>query len=128
MEFAAHEFMFVSIYGSSALVDLGRYFSFLIHTKSVGLLGRGISSSQGRYLHTEQRKYRINAHRHPYLEWDSNPRSQRSSGRRRFMPKGASTLLVLVLFLARLVLVWRLVWLLLVLVILRPHYFSCSPG
>jgi hypothetical protein len=24
--------------------------------------------------------------RHPYLKWDSNPRSQRSSGRRRFMP------------------------------------------
>jgi hypothetical protein len=35
--------------------------------------------------------------------------------------KGASTLLVLVL-------VGRLVWLLLVLVNLRPHYFSCSPG
>jgi hypothetical protein len=42
--------------------------------------------------------------------------------------KGASTLLVLVLVLARLVLVGRLVWLLLVLVNLRPHYFSCSPG
>jgi hypothetical protein len=42
--------------------------------------------------------------------------------------KGASTLLVLVLVLARLVLVGRLVWLLLVLVTLRPHYFSCSPG
>jgi hypothetical protein len=36
--------------------------------------------------------------------------------------KGASTLLVFVL--ARLVLVRRLVWLLLVLVNLRPHYFS----
>jgi hypothetical protein len=39
--------------------------------------------------------------------------------------KGPSTLLVLLL--ARLVLVGRLVWLLLVLVNLRPHYFSCSP-
>jgi hypothetical protein len=29
---------------------------------SVGLLGRGISPSQGRYLHTEQHKRRINAH------------------------------------------------------------------
>jgi hypothetical protein len=37
----------------------------------VGLLGRGISPSQGRYLHTEQHKRRINAHRHPCLEWDS---------------------------------------------------------
>jgi hypothetical protein len=36
--------------------------------------------------------------------------------------KGPSTLLVLVLVLARLVLVGRLVWLLLVLVNLRPHY------
>jgi hypothetical protein len=35
---------------------------------------------------------------------------------------------VLVLVLARLVLVGRLVWLLLVLVNLRRHYFSCSPG
>jgi hypothetical protein len=42
--------------------------------------------------------------------------------------QGASTLLVLVLLLARLVLVGRLVWLLFVLVNLRPHYFSCSPG
>jgi RsiW-degrading membrane proteinase PrsW (M82 family) len=38
--------------------------------------------------------------------------------------KGASTLVVL----ARLVLIGRLVWLLLVLVNLRPHYFSCLPG
>jgi hypothetical protein len=29
------------IYGSTALVDLGRFFSFLIYTQSVGLLGRG---------------------------------------------------------------------------------------
>jgi hypothetical protein len=29
---------------------------------------------------------RINAHRHPCVEWDSNPRSQRSSWRREFMP------------------------------------------
>jgi hypothetical protein len=42
--------------------------------------------------------------------------------------KGASTLLVLVLVLARLVLIRRLVWLLLVFVNLRPYYFSCSPG
>jgi hypothetical protein len=28
-------------------------FCFLIFTRSVGLLGRGISQSQGRYLHTQ---------------------------------------------------------------------------
>jgi hypothetical protein len=43
--------IYLSIYGSTALVDLGRFFSFLIYTQSVGLLGRGISPSQGRYLH-----------------------------------------------------------------------------
>jgi hypothetical protein len=37
-------------------------------------------------LHAEQHKHRINAHRHPCLEWDSNPRSQCSSGRSRCMP------------------------------------------
>jgi hypothetical protein len=63
----------VSIYGSTALADLGRFFSLLIYTQSVGLLGRGISPSQGRYLHTEQHKHIIHAHRHPCLERDSNP-------------------------------------------------------
>jgi hypothetical protein len=37
-----------------------RFFSFLLYTQSVGLLGWGISPSQGRYLHTEQHKHRIN--------------------------------------------------------------------
>jgi hypothetical protein len=37
----------LSIYGWTALVDLGRVFSFLICTQPVGLLGRGISPSQG---------------------------------------------------------------------------------
>jgi hypothetical protein len=67
----------IPIYGSTALVDLSRFLSFLIYIQSVGLLGRGISPSQGLYLHTEQQKHRINAHRHPCLEWDSNPRPQR---------------------------------------------------
>jgi hypothetical protein len=43
-----------------------------LFTQTVGLLGRGISPSQGRYLHT-------GPHKHPCLEWDSKPRSQRSS-------------------------------------------------
>jgi hypothetical protein len=68
------------------LLNLGRFFSVLIHTQSVRLLERGISPSQGRYLHKEQHKHRINAYRYPCLEWDSNPRSQCSSGRKRFMP------------------------------------------
>jgi hypothetical protein len=32
------------------------------YTHSVGLLGRGISPSQGRYLHREQHKHRTNSH------------------------------------------------------------------
>jgi hypothetical protein len=46
--------MGTSIYGFTALVDLSRFFSFLTYTQSAGLLGRGISPLQGRYLHTKQ--------------------------------------------------------------------------
>jgi hypothetical protein len=53
------------------------------YTQSIGLLGRGISPSQG--LYTGQHKHRINAHRYPCLGWDSNPQSQRSSERREFI-------------------------------------------
>jgi hypothetical protein len=84
----------LSIYGSRALCwGLCRFFSFLSHTQSVRLLGRGISPSQGRYLHTGQNKHRINAHRYPFVEWDSNPRSQCLSGRNSFFrPHGHSNL------------------------------------
>jgi hypothetical protein len=44
---------------------------FLNIAHSVGLLGRRISPSQGPYL----------TQTHPCLEWESNPRSQCSSGR-----------------------------------------------
>jgi hypothetical protein len=44
------------IYGSTALLKLSSFFSFLIYTQSIALLGRGISLSQDRYLHTEQHK------------------------------------------------------------------------
>jgi hypothetical protein len=40
-------------------------FQFLILLQSVGLLGRGSSPSQGRYLHTGQHKHGINKHRRP---------------------------------------------------------------
>jgi hypothetical protein len=68
-------------------------FQFLdLFTQSVGLLGRGISPLQGRYLHTGQHKHRINAYRHPCLKWDSNPRSQSLSERRQFMYQSARPL------------------------------------
>jgi hypothetical protein len=44
--------VYLSVYDSTALVDLGCFFSFLIYTQSVELLGPGNSPSQGRYLHT----------------------------------------------------------------------------
>jgi hypothetical protein len=50
----------LNYFGSTAFVDLGRFFSFLIYTQSVGLLRREISPSQDRYLHTEQ--HRQNKH------------------------------------------------------------------
>jgi hypothetical protein len=79
--------MYVSMYLSTAvcwtLPAFSVYWSF---TQSVGLLRRGISPPQGRYLHTGQYEQRINAHRHPCLKWDSNPRSQCLNGRRPFMP------------------------------------------
>jgi hypothetical protein len=48
--------IYLPIHGSTALVELGRLFSFLIYTQSVGLFGRGISQSEGRYPHSEQNK------------------------------------------------------------------------
>jgi hypothetical protein len=51
---------------------------FLNLKQSVGLLGWGISPSQGHYLN----KHRINGDKYACLEWDSNLRSQCSSGRK----------------------------------------------
>jgi hypothetical protein len=76
--------IYISTYLPMALRPLC-FFTFLIYTQSVGILGRGISPSQGRYLHTEQHKCRINAYRYPCLEWDWSKRSPCPSGWRRFM-------------------------------------------
>jgi hypothetical protein len=57
-------------FGNLSLVSLSMALQPCTH--SVGYLGRGISLSQGRYLHTEQHEHRLNAQRHPCLEWDSN--------------------------------------------------------
>jgi hypothetical protein len=56
--------IYLSIYLSTALVDLGSFFNFwILYTAGMAPL-TGTSPSQGRYLHTEQQKHRINAHRH----------------------------------------------------------------
>jgi hypothetical protein len=43
------------------------FFSIYLYLfiQSIELLGWGISQSQGRYLHTEQHKHRINAQEQP---------------------------------------------------------------
>jgi hypothetical protein len=47
----------------STLLGPGLFLSFVIFfTQTVGLLGRVISPSQGRYLHTGQHEHKINAH------------------------------------------------------------------
>jgi hypothetical protein len=86
MDLTQNIILWTFFYGCTDLWPLATFSGSLSYTQSVGLLGRGISPSQGRYLHTEQQKHRINAHRHPCLEWYSNPRSQCLRGRRRFKP------------------------------------------
>jgi hypothetical protein len=68
---------YLPIYGSTALVDLVRFFNQFLNLYTVGRNPwMGISPSQGRYLHTGQQKNRINEHRNSCLEWNSNPRFQ----------------------------------------------------
>jgi hypothetical protein len=45
------------------MLGLGHFFSFLILYTVDRTPWTGIGPSQGRYLHTEQHKHRINAHR-----------------------------------------------------------------
>jgi hypothetical protein len=59
-----HHNSFIHLCLCGPLLDLGRFFSFLIYTQSVGLLGQGISPPQSRCLHTGQHKHRINADIH----------------------------------------------------------------
>jgi hypothetical protein len=71
---------YLSMYGSTILVDLCRFLSFLI------LVGR-TPSTGGQPVARPPPTHRIKAHRHPCLELDSNLGSQCSSGRRQFMPQ-----------------------------------------
>jgi hypothetical protein len=78
---------YIYIYGSTVLLlDFGRYFNFLILCITGRTPCTGMSPSQGRYLHTEQHKHRIDAKRHPCFEWSSNQRPQHLRKRRQFMP------------------------------------------
>jgi hypothetical protein len=59
----SYSFRFIHQLLYSPLLGPGLFFSSVIFsTQTVGLLGRVINPSQGRYLHTGQHKHRINAH------------------------------------------------------------------
>jgi hypothetical protein len=73
---------------SIPLLDLGRFFSFLIlytvgRTPWTGDQPIASSLSTPRTTETENKRTQ---YRHPGHEWDSNPRSQLSSEREQFMP------------------------------------------
>jgi hypothetical protein len=68
------------------LLDRYRFFSFLI-LFTVGRTPWTGDQLVARPLpYIGQHKHRINANKHPCLEWDSKPRSQCSSKRRQLMP------------------------------------------
>jgi hypothetical protein len=69
-----HSFIhsFIHHWFYNPLLGPGLFFSFvIIFAQTVGLLGRVISPSQGRYLYTGQHKQNKRTHRHPCLEWDN---------------------------------------------------------
>jgi hypothetical protein len=70
------------------LLDFGRLFGFLF-LYTVGRTPWMEDQHIARSLPTHRTTQTQNKHRqtHPCLEWDSNPRSQRSKERRQFMPQ-----------------------------------------
>jgi hypothetical protein len=66
-------------------LDLHRLFSFLIPYTVGSTPWTGGLASRKAATYTQNDTNRINAHRYPCLEWDSNPQLQCSSGRRRLM-------------------------------------------
>jgi hypothetical protein len=54
-----------------------------VHIQGGSLDGRSVRRKAT--THTQDNTKRINAHRYPWLEWDSNPRPQHSKGLRVFM-------------------------------------------
>jgi hypothetical protein len=84
--------LFLCIYGFTALLlDLGRFCSLMIfHT--IGRTPWTGDQLIARPLLTRRTTHRINAHKYPCLEWDSNPRVQCSSGRKQFMSQTARRL------------------------------------
>jgi hypothetical protein len=68
-----HSFIHQCLYGP--MLGPGLFFSLVsFFIQKVGLVGRVISPSQGRCLHTGQHEHRINVYGHSCFEWVSNSR------------------------------------------------------
>jgi hypothetical protein len=66
--------LFIRQWLYSPLLDLGRFFSFLIFYRVARTPWTGDQPvARPLRAHTRQHKHRINAHRQPYLKWGSNP-------------------------------------------------------
>jgi hypothetical protein len=78
----------------SPLFCSGLFFSFVIFSHKDGRIpwtgDQPVARPLPTHRTTEPQNKRTN--RHPCLEWDSNPRSQRSSERKQFMPQSAHPL------------------------------------
>jgi hypothetical protein len=78
--------IYLSIYDSTVLLlDLGRFFSFLI-LYTVGRTPWTGNQPVARPLPKHRITQAQNKRGYPRLEWDSNPRSQHWSKRRHFIP------------------------------------------
>jgi hypothetical protein len=82
----------LSLWLYSPFVGHWPLFQFLnpIHSRQHSMDGGSARRKAAAY--TQNNTNRIDAHRHQCLEWDSNPRSQRSSDRRQFMSETARPL------------------------------------
>jgi hypothetical protein len=78
----------------SPLLGRGLFFSFVIFCYTDGRSPWTSDEPVARPVCTHRTTQTQNkcTHRHPSLKWDSNPRPQRSSGRRQFMPQTARPL------------------------------------
>jgi hypothetical protein len=77
-----HRSIYLSIYGSTALCWTLAAFQFIFYTVGRTPWMGDLLVARPLPAHTGQHKHRINAHRYPWLKWDSNLRPQCLSGRR----------------------------------------------
>jgi hypothetical protein len=88
-------------YSEKTLLDLYRFFSFLIfHTvhKTLWKGDQPIARPLPAHTHTVQHRHRINAYRHPCLKWNSNPRSSVLARRERVYASDSAATMIGVFF------------------------------